>query len=93
MAALAWTYSTGNDNSTMGYGRTRIMENIPGVPNLGKEEVNQKMQYEEACRNMEPLCDHCRSKLTNQILDGCTQGGNKRVFQFGDRLYQVECLR
>jgi hypothetical protein len=66
---------------------------MKNVPDLGNEITVQSMRYEEARKNMEPMCDHCRKKLTNQILDGCTQGGKKAVFQFGDRLYQVECLR
>jgi len=66
---------------------------IKNVPNLGDGITVQKMRYQDAKNSMEPLCDHCRKKLTNQILDGCTQGGKKNVFFFGDSLYQVECLR
>jgi hypothetical protein len=66
---------------------------MKNVPNLGQELMVQEMRYEEARKNMTPLCDHCREKLTSIILEGCTQGGKKNVFEFGDRLYQVECIR
>jgi len=64
------------------------MNGVPGVQNLGKEAVVQGMRYQKELDNMEPLCDHCRKKLTNQILP--SSGDRKRVFQFGDNLYQVE---
>jgi hypothetical protein len=46
------------------------------------------MRYEDARKNMEPLCDHCREKLTNIILP--SGNGKKRVFKMGDDLYRVE---
>jgi hypothetical protein len=60
------------------------------VPNIGKERVIQKMRYEDARKSMEPLCDHCREKLSNIILP---QGsGQKRVFRMGEELYRVEMI-
>jgi hypothetical protein len=59
-----------------------------GVPNLGKDITDQSMRYQDSIDKMEPLCNHCRKKLTNQILP---QGyGHKRVFKLGDELYRVE---
>jgi hypothetical protein len=58
------------------------------VPNVGKDMTVQSMRYEDARKNMEPLCDHCREKLTNIILP--SGNGKKRVFKMGDELYRVE---
>lgn len=63
---------------------------MKNVPNLGKDMTVQSMRYQEARDNMEPLCDHCREKLTNIILPD--QLGKKRVFEFGGELFQVELI-
>jgi hypothetical protein len=84
LATLVDIWGAAAGGSPMGYGRTRMKN----VPDLGKEAVVQKMRYEEARLNMEPLCDHCREKLTNIILPVFTD--KKLVFQFGDALYRVE---
>lgn len=60
------------------------------VPNLGKDMTVQSMRYEDARKSMEPLCDHCREKLTNIILP--YNPGQKRVFKMGDNLYRVEMI-
>ena len=64
------------------------MNGLPGVQNLGKDITVQGMRYQDAMDNMEPLCDHCRKKLTNQILPHSMD--RKTVFQLGSSLYQVE---
>jgi hypothetical protein len=62
------------------------MKNI--VPYLGKDLTEQSMRYQDSIDKMEPLCDHCRKKLTNQILPQGT--GHRRVFRLGNDLYRVE---
>ena len=60
------------------------------VPNVGKSMTVQKMRYEDARKSMEPLCDHCREKLTNIILPDMY--GQKRVFMMGGDLFRVEMI-
>jgi hypothetical protein len=64
---------------------------MKNVPNLGEDITDQSMRYQDSIDKMEPLCNHCRKKLTNQILPFITSDG-KRFFEFGGSLYQVEKL-
>jgi hypothetical protein len=59
------------------------------IANLGEELTEEQ---EDKVMGPKVLCDRCRITV-GDLLRGVTQGSKAEMFEFGDRLFKVECLR
>ena len=59
------------------------------IVNLGDELTEPEV---DKILETKKLCDRCRITI-GDLLRFVTQGGGTEMFEFGDRLFKVECLR
>lgn len=59
------------------------------IPNLGRLKDDRDKDYDPA-----ELCDHCRVKLAAVLIGKSNYGSrDTALFEFGDHMFEVKCLR